>query len=269
MPILQRRLEALTQKRWFYLVLLALFFLPSYSSLAYDPRRTSDLITAVLSHPLIYAIPSPMPVFKILPALLVLGLVIWGDRITRLFDAYVAMTILLLAFLQNMAMTQEFGFAAIVGNVVVYSFVAFVWSVDAILKVNVLTFRRLPLWRYWVVPVALLAFWFPVNTETMVPDFSASQLLTNSAGLALCMMLPTYLAVLALCYPTINRPVMQITAFAGVVTAGFNILQWFWLTSYTWLGILHLPLLTISLYSLILSLKQESACVSGHDQSRA
>ena len=89
MPTLQRRLEALTQKRWFYLVLLALFFLPSYSSLAYDPRRTSDLITAVLSHPLIYAIPSPMPVFKILPALLVLGLVIWGDRITRLFDAYV------------------------------------------------------------------------------------------------------------------------------------------------------------------------------------
>ena len=263
MSTVQRYLEALTQKWWFYLGVLVLFFLPSYSALPYDPRRTSDLITAVMSHPLIYSFPSVVPLFKILPALLVLALVIWGDKITRLFDVYAAMTILLFALFQNMAVTQEFGFAAIVGNVVVYSLVAFVWFLEAVLKANVLTFRRQPLWRYWVIPMAFLAFWFPVNTETLGPDFSPAQLLTNSAGLTLCMMLPTYLAILTLCYPTINRPVLRITGFAGVITAGLNVLQWFFFTSYTWLGIVHLPLLTISLYSMILSKKKEAAPVSG------
>ena len=263
MSKLQRYLEALTQKWWFYLAVLVLFFLPSYSSLPYDPRRASDLITAVLSHPLIYSFPSIMPLFKILPALLVLALVIWGDKITRFFNVYAAMTILLFALFQNMAVTQKFGFAVIVGNVLVYSFVAFVWFLEVVLKANVLTFRRQPLWRYWVIPMAFLAFWFPVNMETLAPDFSPAQLLTNSAGLTLCMMLPTYLAILTLCYPTINCPVLRITGFAGVITAGFNVLQWFFFTSYTWLGIVHLPLLTISCYSLILSKKKEATPVSG------
>ena len=42
-----------------------------------------------------------MPFFKILPVLLVLALVIWGNKITRLFDVYVAITILLFALLKN------------------------------------------------------------------------------------------------------------------------------------------------------------------------
>ena len=259
MPTIQRHVERLTQKWWFYLAVLVLFFLPSYSSLPYDPRRSSDLITAVMSQPLLYSFPPVFPLFKILPALLVLALVIWGDKITRLFDVYAASTILLFALFQNMAVTHEFGFAVIAGNVVVYLFVAIAWFWEAFLKANVLTFRPQPLWRYWVIPMAFLAFWFPVNLETLGPDFSPVQLLTNSAGLALCMMLPVYLAILSLCYPTINRPVLRITGFAGVITAGFNILQWFIFTSYTWLGIVHLPLLTISIYSLILSMKKEAA----------
>ena len=263
MTTVQRHLEALTQKWWFYLAFLVLFFLPSYSSLPYDPRRTSDLITAVLSHPLIYSFPRVMPLFKIFFAMLVLALVIWGDKITRLFDVYAAITILLFALFQNMAVTQEFGFAVIVGNVAVYLFVSSVWFLESVLKVNVLTFRRQPLWRYWVVPMAIFAYWFPVNSETLGPDFAPAHILTNSAGLTLCMMLPAYLAILTLCYPTINRPVLRITGFAGVITAVFNVLQWFFFTSYTWLGIVHLPLLTISLYSLILSKKNEAAPVKG------
>ena len=266
MSTVQRYLEALTQKWWFYLAILVLFFLPSYSFFAYDPRRTSDLITAVLSHPLIYSFPPIMPLFKIFPALLVLSLVIWGDKITRLFNVYAAMTILLFALFQNMAVTQEFGFVVIAANVVVYSLVAFVWFLEVYLKANVLSFRRQSLWRYWVVPMAILAFWFPVNTETLGPDFSPAQLLTNSAGLTLCMMLPVYLAILTLCYPTINCPVLRITSFAGVITASLNILQWFFFSSHPWLGIIHMPLLTISLYGLILSKEKEAAPVSSSNK---
>jgi len=237
MTTIQQRLEVLIQKWWFYLILLALFFIPSYSTLPFDPRKTSDLIAAVLSKPLIYSVPALMPLFKLLPVVLILALAIWGDRLTRLFDIYAAMTILLFALLQNMAVTQTFGFAVLTGNV--------------------LTFQRQPLWRYWVIPVAFLAFWFPVNTETLKPDFSLAQLLNNSAGLTLCMMLPVYLAILTLCYPAINRTVLRLTSFAGMVTAGLNVLQWFFLAVQPWMGILHLPLLTISLYGWILSRKPE------------
>jgi len=255
MSTTQQRLESLTQKWWFYLILLVLFFLPSYSSLPFDPRKTSDLITAVLSKPLIYSIPALMPLFKLLPVLLVLALVIWGDRLTRLFDLYAAMTILLFALFQNMARTHVFGFAVLTGNVMVYLLVSLIWFWEAGIKTNVLTFRRQSLWRYWVVPVAFLAFWFPVNPVSLGPEFSLAQLLNNSAGLTLCMMLPVYLAVLTLCYPTVNRPVLRITSFAGMITALLNVLQWFFLAFQPWMGILHLPLLTISLYGWILSRK--------------
>ena len=189
-----------------------------------------------------------MPLFKIFFAMLVLALEIWGDKITRLFDVYAAITILLFALFQNMAVTQEFGFAVIAGNVAVYLFVSSVWFLESVIKVNVLTFGDtlsgaigLSRWQY-----------LPIGSRSIRRLWGRilpAHLLTNSAGLTLCMMWPAYLAILTLCYPTINRPVLRITGFAGVITAGFNVLQWFFFTSYTWLGIVHFPLLTISLYS--------------------
>ena len=256
MATIQKRLDILTKKWWFYLIILIIFFLPSYSSLAYDPRHTSDLITAVLSQPLIYSFPLIMPIFKLVPILLVLALIIWGDKITRLFDIYAAITITLFALFQNMAVTKVFGFAALVGNVVVYLLVAFFWFWESIIKNNVLILRGHSLWRYWVVPVAFLGFWFPVNPANLGPEFSISQLFANSAGLTTCMMLPVYMAILTLCYPSINRSVLRVTCFAGFITACLNLMQWFLFSTQTWMGIMHFPLLTISLYGLILSFKK-------------
>jgi hypothetical protein len=194
-----------------------------------------------------------MPVFKILPVMLIIALIIWGDRVTRIFNAYVAVTILLFALFQNSAMTVEFGFAIMLGNVLVYLLVAAAWFWEAVVKLNSFTPRPRPFWQYWVVPVAFLAFWFPLNTKTLGPDFSLVQLGTNSAGLTTCMMLPVYLAVLSLYYPSVNPIVLRITALAGIITGLLNVMQWFISTSHPWIGILHIPLLTISIYALVLS----------------
>jgi len=258
-----KKLEAITRKWWFFVVVVLLFFIPSYSSKPYDPRWTSKLITAILSNPLIYTVPILMPVFKILPVLLIISLIIWGDRATRVFDAYVAVTILLFALFQNSAITVEYGFAVMLGNVLVYLLVAGAWFWEAVVKLNSFTPRRRPFWQYWVVPVAFLAFWFPFNTVTLGPDFSFIQLAANSAGLTTCMMLPVYLAVLALYYPTVNTIVLRITALAGTITGLLNIMQWFISTSHPWLGILHLPLLTISIYALVLSFRKKQVATTG------
>ena len=263
MSRLQQRLEILTRQWWFFLVVLVLFFLPSYTSRPLDPRRTSELITAVLSNPLIYSVPSLMVVAKLLPVLLVAALAWWGDRATRVFDIYVASTVLLFALFQNMARTTEFGFAVLVGNVVVYLLVALFWLWEAIIKANDFS-RRPPLWRYWVVPLACLAFSFPVNPTTLGPDFSLAQLVANSAGLTLCMMLPVYLAILTLYYPAVNGATLRLTSFAGTITALLNVLQWFLWTAHAWMGVVHLPLLVISLYAFILSLRRSEAATIGN-----
>lgn len=249
----QQRLESLTRRWWFLAPFVALFFLPSYSARPYDPRRTSDLLTAVLSNPLINGVPALFPLFKALPMLLVAALIVWGDRATRALSAYAAATILACALLQNSARTDEYGVAIIVGNVVVYTLVALAWFWELVVKVNRFTPRRRAVWRYWVVPAAFLAFWFPARPPDAAPDFSLAQLATNSAGLAICMILPWYLAVLTLYHPTVNPIVLRLTSLAGVVTGLLNMLQWFVLAPYVWMGVLHLPLVSISVFALVLS----------------
>ena len=251
-----QRLETLTRRWWLYALILLLFFLPAYSARGYDPRNTSQVITAVLSNPIIYAYPALWIVFKVLPILLIGAIGAWGDRATRVFDGYVAATLLLFALFQNMARTQEFGLTILLGNTVVYVIVAGLWVYEAIVKENDFTPRPRPPWRYWVAPAALLAFWFPVNPATLQPDFAPLRFLTNEAGLTLCMMLPVYLAVVTLFWPTINRPVVRVTAFAGMITGLLNMLQWFVLSPQPWLGILHLPMLTISMYAFGLSFRK-------------
>lgn len=254
---IQELLDAITYKWWFFCLVCMLFLLPAYSWQHYDAMQTPELITEVLSNSLVYTFPGLFPLFKILPILLLVGLILFGDRVTRIINIYVAITLSIFAIFQNMAFTEVYGFAVITGNVVVYLLVASLWWWESMFKQNDFSPHRRSLWRYWVVPLAILAFWFPVNTETMSPDFNLWLLLTNEAGLAGCMMIPVYLTVLTLFYPKVNLAVMRITAFAGLITALFNSLQWFiFQPQACYMGFLHLPLLLISGYALTLSLRK-------------
>ena len=69
------------------------------------------------------------------------------------------------------------------------------------------------------------------------------------------MMLPVYLAVLSVYYPHVNLATLRVTSFAGTVTGLLNVLQWFVLDPHLWLGMLHLPLLSISVYAFVLSFR--------------
>jgi hypothetical protein len=271
MEKIQDALDEITRKWWFYLlVVLLTFFIPTYTSRPFDPRNTSQVIAAVMANALIYSYPIILPVFKVVPILLVLAIVLWGDKVTRLFDIYVAITILLFALFQNAAVTLEYGLAILTGNVVVYTGIGLLWGWEAIVKRNDFTTFPRSLWKYWVVPVAFLAFWFPMDFVTLQPDFSPLLILTSESGLTGCMMIPVYLAIVILFEPNINRAVIRVTSFVGIVTALLNVLQWFVLNPHVWIGVLHLPLLLISTYVLVLSLKEEaSKRQSAEDGTRA
>jgi hypothetical protein len=242
-------------KWWFYPLLMSLFFVRAYASRPYEVTEVMELIIATLSNPLIFRFPALMPVAKLIPVVLIAGLMIYGNRVRRLFNGYVALLYTLLALFQTTAVTESFGLVVITGNLILILLVALLWWWEVAAEKNDYEPVERPLWRWWVVPVALFAFLMPVNKATM-PDFNILGMLTNEAGLTYCMMTPVILGVCTLYYPRLNRSVFRISSVVGLIFGVVNMLTWFIIApGGWWMGVLHLPLVLISFYAFLLSYK--------------
>lgn len=256
------RVDRLSLRWWFYLLVTLLLFSPAYTSQAYNPADTPQLVIAVLSNPLAYAVPALFPLFKLIPLALIIGVIFWPALASRWFYGWAGVNLVIMAVFQDMADTATYGFAVLVGNLFVYGLVGLLWIRTAFSPaggtLNLST--RLPIWRYWVLAPALLAFWYPVSMASGIPlpNFAPIGLLANEAGLTFCMMLPVYLAVLTLTQPRANRTVMRISGFVGLFTGLLNVVEFILIPVYgPWMATMHLPLLLISIYTFGLSLRKE------------
>ncbi|HAF61381.1 MAG TPA: hypothetical protein DCK95_03535 [Anaerolineaceae bacterium] len=254
----ENKLDNLTRKFWFYLVIIiAMFAIPSVAQEPFDSRDTTKVITAVLQNALIYQYPALFPIFKIIPIILVALVFIQGEKATRIFDIYAACILLITAIFQNMAYTKDYGKVMLLGNQIILGLLALLWIWEAIVQKNKFYRKKRPAGKYWVFIPALLAFWFPIDVQTMQPDFSLGLIFTSEAGLTWCMIVPLILAMLIFFEPNINRPLARVTAFIGLIIALMNMLNWFVLSHNSWIGILHFPLLILSVYTCIISFKKE------------
>ena len=250
---IQGKLDALTKKWWLYLILLLLFFIPSQASRDFDPRESMDLIGQVLSNPLIYAFPLLMPIAKLIPAMLIGGVMIFGNRMRRAFNVYVALLYIALAIFQTTAVTDRYGLVVITGNLALVLVVGLLWVWEVIVERHNFAPRRRRLWKWWVAPVAAVALLAPVYASTMTPDFSLVRLLSNEAGLTCCMMTPVVLAVLTLFHPTVNLAVLRASSFMGMLLGAVNMIVWFFVQPWGWwMGVMHIPLVVISVYGFVL-----------------
>ena len=256
---IQRKLELITRKWWFFLFFILIQFIPPYASKGLEVTETGKFIGEVLSHSLVYNFPSFYLIFKILPLVLVICMILLRNRVTRIFNLYVAIIYILFAFLQNIAFTEKYGLAIITINMVMFLLVAFFWFWEALIQKNDFTSPTKLSRKYWIIPLAFLAFWYPINPETMGPDFNILYLLTNEAGLTFCMMTPVYISLLILHYPRINLVTLRVTSLVGTIIGFYNILTNFIMfpNLLWWNGILHLPLISISVYGLIISLRKK------------
>jgi len=254
---IQGKLESMTGKWWFFLIFVLMqFVVPPYASEGFDWPEIGWITGEVLSNALIYNYPILYPIFKIAPIVLVLSIVSLGNRANRFFSVYVGINYVLFAFLQSIAVTEKYGLSIITLNLVMFNVVAAFWFWEAIAQESDFTPQKKPTWKYWVIPVAFLAFWYPCDILGVlaVPDFNPIHVLTNEAGLTFCMMTPVYLAILTLYHPRVNIATLRVTALVGVIIAFYNVLVNFILASSLWWnGVLHMPLLTVSTYALILS----------------
>lgn len=106
--------------------------------------------------------------------------------------------------------------------------------------------------------MAALAFLYPVDPVSLRPNFRLVSLSTNAAGVTFCMMTPMYLTVLLLTYPEVNLVILRVTGLVGTIIGLYNLpLNFFFdFPRFWWNGILHIPLLLISLYAFVLSFRR-------------
>lgn len=253
------KLERITRRWWFFLLFILLQFVtPPYASKGYKWDQWGDVIMYSLRNAVIYSYPEIFPIFKIIPIVLIVLIVVFRNKVGRLFSIYVVFSYMLFAFGQNIGVTEKYGVVICTVNLIMFPAVAGFWAWEAIVPQNDFTPAKIPIWRYWVVPPALMAFWFPADPRTVMPDFNPAYLLTNGAGIAFCTMTPVYVGLLTIYYPRVNIATLRVTSLVGLIIGLNNMNLNFFISPCIlwWNGILHIPLLGISVYGLILSLKK-------------
>lgn len=234
--------------------------IPPIVTKGYDSYRTGEIIIYLLRNSLLESggFTTLYPIFKILPIILVFALIFYGNHISRIFNLYVGITYILFAVLQGIAITDKYGLGIVTGNFIQMLIVALFWFWEVSINKNDFSSRKIPITRYWVIPLAFLAFWYPINLESMKPDFNMVYLFTNPAGLAFCTMTPVYLGILTLYYPKINVATLRVTSLLGVIIGFWNMVWNFIIKPdiLWWNGVLHIPLVFISNYALILSFRK-------------
>jgi hypothetical protein len=232
------------------LILLSVF-LPPISEVPFDSQKTPEVIVEILQHAS-QTFSKFAPIVHISTLLLLVLLALYGQKLGRVFDGHFALVFLFIALTNNIAVTDSYGFVILTGNLVPFSVVALLWILETYRPRNVFEFPSFPSWRYWVLPFAILAFWFPVSQEGAL-YLDPLLLLTSDYGVFFCPTVPVVLAVLTLIYPRVNGELLAVTSFSGLLIGLFNAMSLFITPGYTiWLLVVHIPLIVMSLYGLLI-----------------
>ncbi len=253
------RWEKVTRKWWFFLIVIFMqVLIPPYSSKGVAWENIGELTEYILENSLMFSYARLFPLFQLIPLALIISILLFKNRVNRIFSIYAAISYLLFALGQNISLTERYGFAVLTLNVVMFVFVSIFWFWEAATGMNDFSAQPRPLWKYWVVPWAFLAFWYPLDPATYCPDFNPLYILTSGSGLSFCMMTPLYLAILTIFHPRVNLLTMRIISLIGLLIGFYNMLVNFvfepellW-----WNGVLHIPLVVLSVYGLALSYKK-------------
>ena len=265
------KLDTLTTKWWFYLLILIVLFLPSYTTRPFNPQDTPILVEQVLRDPIIYNYPILFILSKIITLVLIISIAIVYRKnsnefikkyLTIFFVMYTAILLLAIAIFQNMSATTDYGFAVLTGNLFVMLIIATFWINEFNLfkskNIDELSMKKETKIR-WLIPLAILAFWYPVNTVSAVPkpDLSLINLINNESVLTFCMITPIILTIAILYFPSIHLSTLRVTSYVGLILGLINMISWFAISPEAWwMGVLHFPLVIISFYVFIVSIRK-------------
>jgi len=248
---------------WIKIVITVLFFVPAYAQVAYDPAQIPDIIAYVLSDPFIVQVAWLLPIFKLLLLAAVVLPIIGASRLkylSRTAMGYYTFILLVVGIFQNMATTAEYGFVFLIGNALVQLIVLAFCAYDFVKGKTIIENKNFNGNRIWVIPLMLLAFFMPYATDcicNIYPDISLS-VFYNEAGVTYCMITPVVIGLLLLYSKGVDKATLSVMSYAGLLFGLINMVTWFGLNSDNWwMGVLHLPLMIISLYGLVVAYNEK------------
>ena len=247
-----QKLEKASTKWWFFVILLAAqSILVPFVSRNFNPQNIPQMVSATLNNAPQVRLGQLNILFQALSLLMFVLLFVFKNIVRTSFDAYVAVSYLAFAFIQNMAVTEQYGFSVVTVNFVMFLLVAYVWIRETLNPENNFDFSNFR-WKYaWMIVLALFAYYCPFTNHGEM-DWSPVHFFTRNTATAFCLTTPLFLTILTLNLPNVNIVTYRITAIIGVIIGLYNIMNFF--NPHTvFLGVVHLPLLIISLYSAILS----------------
>jgi len=250
--MLALNLRKLTSKWWFYLLLFVIpLFVPPYTSKPMAYEQVGELMGIVVREAL-----KPYDwlasVFHLATIVLVILLWKFNTKVSKYFHTYLAVNFVFMALAQNITFNEKFGFVIIFNNLLHILLIGILWVPAIFQRENEFASVKLEKWRFWAVPLAILAFWAPMDGLGQ-PDFNPILLLTSEYGLAFCFTAPVMIFVLTLYYPDIYKPAYRFLCIVGAYLGLLNLNGPLIIPRYPfWVAILHIPLFTISIYGLAL-----------------
>jgi hypothetical protein len=234
-----------------FLGFFILSMLPLIAQKPYPPQDTQDVILNLLMvSDLPYA--AFAPVLHI-ATLVLMGLILWQPgKWGRLLAGYIGANYLLLIVTCAQGRTEKYGYVVMTGAMLLYAILGILWLAAAFQGTVRAAFRKPTGLEWGLIALALLAFWGPYSIAggAVSPLFDPVRLISSpDYGMMFCFTTPVFLMGLILCSPSVPAFVFRITAINGLIYALFNLTHWFYPERW-WMGVLHLPLLLISLYAM-------------------
>ncbi len=257
---IQNTLDAKTRRWWFFVGMLILQCVAvPYASKNFAFNECGDIIRHTLSYCFWFSFEPVFPVFQAAAMVFVAMLLIFRNKVGRIFSLYAGICYILFNIAQSIAIdSPKYGVCIVTVNIVMFSLVAGTWIWEAIAGKNDFSKHDRSFWKYLVIPPAVIAFWAP---EAMgKPDFNPVYFLTSGSALTFCLTTPVFMAVLIFFYPRVNMLTLRMTGVVGTIIGLYNIIPKLILGPYStrWDGILHLPLLVLSAIGLVLSMRKQT-----------
>lgn len=249
----ESKLTRYSRKWWFFLILiliLAQFMVMPFATKNFSFEETGNIIWYTLGNSLQLKL-YPYNIYgQVIVISMLLLLFVMKNKVARLFNIYVFVSYIVFAIVQNVAVTEKYGLSVVTINIIMFLFVAYVWLREIIKPENDYSFENFRWKDSWLIVLSLFAFWAPVSTSGF--DFNPKYLLFGNSGSAFCLMTPVFLTIMTLNIPRINIVTYRITAIIGFIIGLYNMMN-FANPQTVPLGIVHLPLVIISLYAAIRS----------------
>ena len=160
------KLEKASRKWWFFVILLvAQSILLPIVSRNFDPQNVPRMVSVTLGNAVQNNLGNLNILFQSLSLLMLVLLVVFKNKVRTLFNAYVSVSYTAFAFIQNMAVTELYGFSVVTVNFAMFLFVAYVWIRELFNPENNYDFSNFH-WKYsWMIVFALFAYLCPFTSN--------------------------------------------------------------------------------------------------------